>query len=151
MCNDERWMKAALDEAYIAFSLGEVPIGAVIVQDDQIIGRGHNRRIVDADPLAHAEVIALRDAAAALGTWRLDDATMYVTLEPCPMCAGALVQSRMSCVVYGAHEPKSGAIRSLYQLCDDPRAAHQLAVRSGVCEEEARALMHTFFAQRRKD
>lgn len=150
MCNDERWMKTALDEAHVAFSLGEIPIGAVIVKDDRIIGRGHNRRVLDADPMAHAEIVALRAAASLLGHWRLDGATMYVTLEPCAMCAGALVQARLKQVIFGAHEPKSGAVRSMYQLCDDPRATHQLAVRSGVCEEESRALLHMFFTQRRE-
>lgn len=150
MCNDERWMNTALEEAHLAFSLGEVPIGAVVVLDDEIIGRGHNRRVLDADPMAHAEIVALRAAAKTIGHWRMDHATMYVTLEPCPMCAGALVQTRIARLVFGAHEPRSGAVRSMYQLCDDPRTTHQLAVRSGVCEEESRALLQKFFRQRRE-
>lgn len=150
MCNDKRWMNAALDEAHLAFSLGEIPIGAVVVLNDEIIGRGHNRRVLDADPMAHAEIVALRAAAQTLGHWRMDDATMYVTLEPCPMCAGTLVQARVARLVFGAHEPRSGAVRSMYQLCDDPRTTHQLAVHSGVCEEESRALLQKFFRQRRE-
>lgn len=151
MCIDERWMNAALDEAHSAFLEGEVPIGAVIVVDDQIVGRGHNRRVIDNDPLAHAEMQALQDAARTLKNWRLDDATMYVTLEPCPMCAGALTQARVKRLVFAAHEPKTGAVRSVYQLCDDPRAPHRLAVRSGVCKEESAALLRKFFERRRKD
>lgn len=150
MSIDARWMNAALDEAHVAFSMGEIPIGAVVVLDGVIIGRGHNRRAVDEDPMAHAEIVALRDAAQTLGRWRLDGATMYVTLEPCAMCAGALVQARLASVVFAAHEPKSGAVRSMYQLCDDPRASHRLAVHAGLCEEESRTLLQEFFVQRRE-
>ncbi len=146
----ERWMQEALAQARMAFSRGEIPIGAVVVRDDQVIGRGHNQRIANADPLAHAEVLAIRDAAQRLGSWRLDDATLYVTVEPCAMCAGSLVQARLGCLVFGARESKSGAVRSMYQLCDDPRASHRLRVISGVCEEACAAFMQQFFRERRK-
>ena len=148
--NDERWMNAALDEARLAFDLGEIPVGAVVVLDDQIIGRGHNRRAIDDAPLAHAEIIALQNAARALGSWRLDRATLYVTLEPCPMCAGAITQARIQRLVFGAYETKTGAVRSMYQLCDDPRMPHRLAITAGLCEAACSELLTSFFTQRRK-
>lgn len=147
---DERWMTAALTEARFALELGEIPVGAVVVLDDRIIGRGHNRRQIDHDPLAHAEMLALKDAALTLGSWRLDKATIYVTLEPCPMCAGAINQARISRLVFGAYEPKTGAVRSKYQLCDDPRSPHKLAISAGICESSASQLLTSFFSQRRK-
>lgn len=150
MCIDERWMNAALDEAHVAFAQGDVPVGAVLVVGETIVGRGHNRRVADNDPLAHAEIQALHDAAKNTHSWRLDDATMYVTLEPCPMCAGAMTQARIKRVVFAAHEPKTGAARSVYQLCDDPRAPHRLAVHSGICKEQSAALLRKFFLQRRE-
>lgn len=147
---DERWMISALDEARLALELGEIPVGAVVVLDDRIIGRGHNRRQIDNDPLAHAEMLALKDAALTLGSWRLDGATIYVSLEPCPMCAGAINQSRVSRLVFGAYEQKTGAVRSKYQLCDDPRMPHKLAITAGLCESSASKLLSSFFSQRRK-
>ena len=142
-------MEAALHEAHAAADEGDVPVGAVVVAEGRIVGRGRNRREQDGDPLAHAEVVALRDAAAALGTWRLDGATLYVTLEPCPMCAGAIVQARVGRIVYGAADPKGGGVRSLYQICDDPRAYHRVSVRDGVLAEPCAEALRTFFAERR--
>lgn len=150
MDNDEKWMNAALEEARKAFAHGDVPIGAVVVLHDQVIGRGHNRRVVDADPLAHAEIVAIQDAAQTLGNWRLDGASLYVTLEPCPMCAGAMVQARIQELVYAAADPKTGAARSCYQLCDDKRMPHRLAVRYGICHTASREMLASFFAQHRK-
>ena len=147
---DEKWMRVALAEAREAERHVDVPVGAVVVLDGQVIGRGHNRRVVDHDPLAHAELLALRSAAESLGTWRLDACTLYVTLEPCPMCAGALAQSRVGRVVYGAHDEKAGAVRSLYQLCDDKRLPHRARVTSGVLEHECAEVLRAFFAEARR-
>jgi len=146
---DERFMRAALDRAEVAASHGDVPVGAVLVVDDTIVGVGENRRVRDEDPLAHAEVVALRDAAERLGRWRLDDATMYVTLEPCPMCAGAMVHARLARVVWAADDAKGGGCRSLYQICDDPRAHHRLAVTHGILQHDAVTLLKRFFEARR--
>ena len=129
---------------------GDVPIGAVVVFDGAIVARRHNERELAGDPTAHAEVLALRDAAAAVGDgWRLDGATLVVTLEPCPMCAGALVASRVGRVVFGAPDPKAGACGSLYNVCQDPRLNHEVAVTPGVRAEEAAELLRAFFAARR--
>jgi len=125
-------MEIALAEARAAAAEGEVPVGAVCVIDGQVVGRGHNERERVNDPTAHAELLALREAAAALGAWRLRDATVVVTLEPCPMCAGALVAARVGRLVYGAADPKAGACGTLYNLCADPRLNHEIAVTSGV-------------------
>ena len=130
--------------------LGEVPVGAVVVVHDDIVGRGHNRRRIDNDPLAHAEVLALRSAAQTLGNWRFDDATLVVTLEPCVMCAGSIVQSRVKQVVYGASDPKAGAARSLYQVLDDPRMYHRATVISGVLQDECASLLSEFFRSMRR-
>ncbi len=145
MNEDVRFMRVALQEADRAAEHGDVPVGAVVVLDGVVIGRGRNQRVLDDDPMAHAEVVALRDAASTLGHWRLDGATLYVTLEPCPMCAGALVQSRLRAVVYGAADPKGGAVRSLYQLCDDRRQLHRLHVRTGVLEDACAQRLRQFF------
>jgi tRNA(adenine34) deaminase len=142
-------MDEALAEARAAQQAGDVPVGAVVVLDDTIVGRGRNRREIDGDPMAHAEVEALRDAAANLGRWRLDDATLYVTLEPCPMCAGALVQARLARLVYGADDPKAGAVRSLFQICEDPRLPHRLKVTAGVRNAECASVLREFFTARR--
>ncbi len=142
-------MRLALSEAKLAAAHGDVPVGAVVTVGGRVVARGHNRRVIDADPLAHAEVVAVRNAAAALDNWRLDDATLFVTLEPCVMCAGTLVQTRVGRLVYGATDTKAGAVRSLYQLCDDPRSTHRLAVTSGVLADEAAELLTTFFRQHR--
>ena len=146
---DEEMMVLALDEARAALDHDDVPIGAVVVVDGRVVGRGHNRREVDADPTAHAEILALRSAAATLGRWRLDDATLVVTLEPCPMCAGAAQQARIARVVYGAADPKAGALGSLYNLGADPRLNHEFDVRHGVAADAAGDLLGDFFAERR--
>ena len=144
--DDRYWMKEALAEARRAADLGEVPIGAVVVRDGQVVGRAHNRRELDGDPLAHAEMLALREAALGARGWRLAGCSMYVTLEPCPMCAGALVASRIDRLVYGAADPKAGFCGSLGNLVQDPRLNHRLEVSSGVLAEESAALLRGFFA-----
>lgn len=142
---DREWMEAAIVEAERAASIGEVPVGAVVVREGEILGEGHNRREVDRDPLAHAEVLAIRRAAERLGDWRLAGCTLYVTLEPCAMCAGALVNSRVERLVFGAHDPKAGFCGSLGNLVEDPRLNHRLEVTAGVLAEECGALLRTFF------
>jgi len=143
-------MEKALAEARLAGELGEVPIGAVVVLGDVVVGSGHNRREIDGDPLAHAEVLAIRQAAVSVGGWRLTGCTMYVTLEPCPMCAGALVASRIDRLVYGAADPKAGYCGSLGNLVQDPRLNHRLEVLAGVLETESAALLRGFFASLRR-
>lgn len=147
---DEVWMMEALVEAGRAADIGEVPIGAVVVRDGQIIGRGHNRREIDGDPLAHAEILAIQDAARRTAGWRLTECTMYVTLEPCAMCAGALVNSRVERLVYGAPDPKAGYCGTLGDLVRDPRLNHRLEVTAGVLESESAALLRGFFASLRR-
>ncbi len=148
--DDHRWMQLALEEADLAAQAGDVPIGAVIVgSDGQLLSRAQNRREQDADPTAHAEILALRAAGQALGGWRLDDCTLYVTLEPCPMCAGALVNSRIKRLVYAAADPKAGAIESLYELAEDDRLNHRFAFTSGVMAEESRQRLQAFFQRLR--
>jgi tRNA(adenine34) deaminase len=139
----------ALDLAARAGDAGEVPVGAVVVNGTEVIAEGANAREVTRDPTAHAEMIALREAARVSGSWRLLGATVYVTLEPCPMCAGALVAARVSRVVFAAPDPKAGACGSLYNLCSDPRLNHELAVTRGVLRQEASALLSAWFAARR--
>lgn len=143
-------MLEALAEARRAGEIGEVPIGAVVVRDGEAIGRGHNRREIDGDPLAHAELLAIRQAAERTAGWRLVGATMYVTLEPCAMCAGALVNSRIERLVYGAPDPKAGWCGTLGNLVRDPRLNHRLAVTAGVLEAESAALLRAFFASLRQ-
>ncbi|WP_011391574.1 tRNA adenosine(34) deaminase TadA [Neomoorella thermoacetica] len=143
------YMGEALDEARKAFDLGEVPIGAVIVAGGEIIARAGNRRETLADPTAHAEIIALRAAARVRGDWRLTGATLYVTLEPCPMCAGALVQARIRQLVYGAPDLRSGAVDSVVNLVENPHFDHQVEVIPGIREEECRELIKKFFQMRR--
>ena len=143
---DEQWMHAALAEARRAQDEGEVPVGAVVVYDGRIIGAGHNLRETTQDPTAHAEMIALREAARELGSWRLIDTSLYVTLEPCAMCAGALVNARVSRVVWGCDDPKAGATRTLYTIGSDPRLNHQFECVSGVLEGPCAALLSGFFA-----
>ena len=139
-------MDEALREADRAAALGEVPVGAVVVAGGRILGRGHNRRELDSDPLGHAELLALREAAQAVRSWRLSGATMYVTLEPCPMCAGALVNSRVDRLVFGARDPKAGACGSLWNLVQDRRLNHRLEVTEGVRGEESARRLREFFA-----
>ena len=147
---DEVWMMEALAEAGRAAGIGEVPIGAVVVRDGEVIGRGYNRREIDGDPLAHAELLAIRDAAMRTAGWRLTGCTMYVTLEPCAMCAGALVNSRVERLVYGAPDPKAGYCGTLGDLVRDPRLNHRLEVTAGVLESESAALLRGFFASLRR-
>jgi len=147
---DHDWMGEALLEAAAAGAAGEVPIGSVIVSDGRVIGRGHNRRERDQDPTAHAEIIALREAAKAVGFWRVSPAVCYVTCEPCPMCAGALVNARVDRLVYGCSDPKAGAAGTLYNIPTDPRLNHRMEVTAGVREDECRALLQEFF-QRLRD
>ena len=143
--DDERFMREALAEAAIAANRGEVPVGCVLVEDGQVIARGHNLRECSQDPTAHAEMIALRAAAARLGTFRLENVTAYVTLEPCPMCAGALVHSRIRRVVYGCDDAKAGAVRSLYKIGTDGCLNHHFELEAGVLAEECSAQLSGFF------
>jgi tRNA(adenine34) deaminase len=147
---DEQMMLEALAEAEAAGRAGDVPVGAVVVLDGRIIGRGGNRRERDADPTAHAEMIALRQAAQAIAGWRLVGASLYVTQEPCPMCAGAIVHARVARVVFGCSNPKAGAVRTLYQLLEDPRLNHRAEVVGGVLEAPTSELLRRFFAELRK-
>ena len=149
MEDDIKYMKMALAEARKAYQRAEVPIGAVIVCNDQVVGRGFNLREQTQDPTSHAEMIALREAAANEASWRLEDCQLYVTLEPCPMCAGAILQSRIKRLIYGASDPKAGAVRSLYQLLDDDRFNHQVKVEAGVMEKESAQLLKDFFRELR--
>ncbi len=144
--DDARWMGEAIAEARLAEAKGDVPVGAVIVLHGQIIGRGHNEREALQDPTAHAEMIALRAAARALGSWRLIDTTLYVTLEPCPMCAGALVNARVPRVVWGCDDPKAGATQTLYTIGSDPRLNHSFQCVPGVSKEACSTLLTEFFA-----
>ena len=145
----ERWMVAALDEARAARDGGDVPIGAIVVHDAAIIARAGNRTVRDQDPTAHAEVLAIRDAARALGSWRLEGCTLYVTLEPCAMCAGAIVLSRVDRLVFGAWDAKAGMVGSLGDIVRDPRLNHRPEVAAGVLQEECGAVLRAFFAARR--
>ncbi|TYP69358.1 tRNA(adenine34) deaminase [Paenibacillus methanolicus] len=147
---DQRWMQEAIEEARKAEAIGEVPIGAVIVKDGVVIGRGHNLRETTADPTAHAEMVAIREASTHLGAWRLMGCTLYVTLEPCPMCAGALVQSRIHKVVYGTTDPKAGCAGTLMNLLQEPRFNHETEMVSGVLQEECAALLTNFFRKLRR-
>jgi tRNA(adenine34) deaminase len=146
---DARFMHQALASARLASEHEDVPVGAVVVLDGRVISIGENRREVDQDPTAHAEIVALRDAARALSTWRLDGATVYVTLEPCVMCAGALVAARVARVVFGASDEKAGAVGSRYNLLSDPRLLHEVDIRAGVLELEASQQLSSFFEARR--
>ena len=145
----EEAMRLALAEAAAAADHDDVPVGAVVLHHDRLVAARHNERERTGDPTAHAEILALRDAAGALGSWRLSDCTLVVTLEPCPMCAGALVASRLARLVFGAADPKAGATGSLYNLCADPRLNHELPVVSGLLAADAGELLTRFFAARR--
>ncbi len=148
--SDERFMRAALQQARLAFDDGEVPVGAVVVQDGAIIGRGYNQPITTMDPSAHAEMQALRDAASNIGNYRLPGATLYVTVEPCTMCTGLLVHSRINRLVYGTREPKAGAVESALQLLQQPFYNHQIEVLDGVLADECSTIMSEFFQLRRE-
>jgi tRNA(adenine34) deaminase len=142
-------MGLALEEATAATAHGDVPVGAVVLRDGEVIAQRHNERERTGDPTAHAEMLALRDAAVVVGSWRLSGTTLVVTLEPCPMCAGALVAARVDQVAFGAADPKAGACGSLYNLCVDPRLNHEVEVVSGVRADESAAMLTAFFAERR--
>ena len=142
---DMRYMKEAIRQAKKAAALGDVPIGCVIVYQDKIIGRGYNRRMADKTVLAHAEILAMKKACKKMGDWRLEDCTMYVTLEPCPMCAGAIVQARIPRVVIGCMNPKAGCAGSIYNLLQEPAFNHQVSLFKGVLEEECSQMLKDFF------
>ena len=145
----ERWMRLALEEARLAAEEDEVPVGAVVVAGGRVIASGHNQREQLQDPTAHAEMIALTQAAASLGSWRLEDCILYVTLEPCPMCAGGILQARVPAVVWGAADPKAGAVSSLYTLFNDARLNHRVDHLGGVLAEECGRLLSDFFRSKR--
>ncbi len=145
MNSDETYMRFALEEARRAADIGEVPIGAVVVCEGAVVSRAHNRREIDRDPTSHAELTAIREAAVRLGRWRLADCTVYATLEPCPMCAGAMHQARIGRLVYAAPDPKAGAAGTLYDLSSDDRLNHRFSVTSGVLAEESSELLREFF------
>ena len=147
--HDVRFMQAALDEARAAAERGEVPVGAVVVINDEIVARAGNRTIADCDPTAHAEVIALREASKKLGNYRLAGAELYVTIEPCAMCAGAMIQARIARLIYGAPDAKGGAVRSCFTVLDHPQLNHRVEVTAGVLAEDAAAALKDFFAARR--
>lgn len=149
--DDESLMQEAITQARAALALDEVPIGCVVahLSSGTIIGRGHNRRELDRDPTAHAEILALRHAARTLGDWRLSDCVLAVTVEPCPMCAGAIVNARIDRLIYGCADPKAGAVRTLLRICDDPRLNHRTAVVSGILAEPCAQLLRDFFASQR--
>lgn len=148
--DDNYWMGMAIAEAGKAAARGEVPIGAVIVRDGVVLGRGYNRRETSLDPTSHAEMTAIRRAARKAGNWRILGATLYVTLEPCPMCMGAILLSRLERVVFGCHDPKGGAAGSLYDLSDDPRLNHSVSLTPGVRGDECSELLSSFFAGLRR-
>lgn len=147
--NQEYFMRLAINQAKIAQAFGDAPIGAVVVQGDAVIGRGRNQREEKNDPTAHAEILALRDAAAQTGGWRLHGCSLYVTLEPCIMCAGAVVQSHIEHLYYGASDPKGGGVESLYHIPEDGRLNHQVLIHSGIMREECEILLKEFFERLR--
>lgn len=147
--SDELWMEEALRCAQRALEMGEVPVGAVVLRKGSIVGRGWNRNISDSDPTAHAEIIALRQAAASLGNHRLSDCELFVTIEPCAMCAGAMVHARIRRVIYGADDPKAGAVHSALQVLQHPRLNHTVIVRGGVLAGRSAELLQAFFRERR--
>jgi len=146
---DEAWMRLAIEEAMQAFEEGEVPIGAVLIRDEQLIARAHNRVIDPSDPTAHAEILAIRKAASMMRNYRLPGMTLYVTIEPCIMCAGAILQARIKRVVYGAADPKQGAVSTLYRLLEDGRLNHCVAVTGGVCADACKEIISGFFQGKR--
>jgi tRNA(adenine34) deaminase len=146
---DESWMAEALAEAERAQVAAEVPVGAIVVSDGKIVGRGHNRVIQDSDPTAHAEIVAMRDAAATLGNYRLSGCDLFVTIEPCAMCAGAIVHARVKSLVYGTDDPKAGAVRSVLGVLNHPQLNHKVEVRSGVLQDRCAQLLKEFFKSKR--
>ena len=147
--NDDHAMHLALEEARAAMDHEDVPVGALVIVGDEVVSSRHNERQLTGDPTAHAEILALRDAATHLGTWRLDAATLVTTLEPCPMCAGAALNARIKHVIFGAHDPKAGAVETLYNLLADPRLNHEAQITSGVLADECGEILTSFFAERR--
>jgi tRNA(adenine34) deaminase len=148
---DEQYMKMAIDQAFIAEENGDVPIGCVIVHENRVIAKGYNQRELLGDPTAHAEIIALTQAAEYIGNWRLHGCSIYVTLEPCPMCAGALVLGRLDRLVYGTDDPKTGAVNSLYNIVQDDRLNHRLDVTEGVMQQACKDQLQAFFRRRRME
>ena len=142
-------MELALAQARLAAQLGEVPVGAIALIGGRVVAARHNERERAADPTAHAEILALRDAATKVGGWRLSELTLVVTLEPCPMCAGAIVAARVPRLVYGCDDPKAGAVRTLYKICEDPRLNHCVEVTAGICAEECAEVLRAFFRVQR--
>jgi tRNA(adenine34) deaminase len=147
--NDAAWMELALEQAALAAAAGEVPVGALVIKDGEVLGRGHNRNLLDDDPTAHAEIVALRQAAARLGNHRLTGCTMVATIEPCSMCAGALIHARIARLVYGAPDPKAGATGSVLQVINHPGLNHRMEVTAGVLAEKCSAVLQDFFRQKR--
>jgi len=148
---DITWMRQALEQARLAAEAGEVPVGAVVIKDGEIVGRGHNRNLLDNDPTAHAEIVALRDAAEQLGNHRLNGCVMFATVEPCAMCAGAMIHARLARLVYGASDPKAGAAGSVMAVLNHPKLNHQMEVTSGVLAEQSSEILTSFFKTRRKE
>ena len=147
--DDVKWMQLALEQARAAEQAGEVPVGAVVIRDGDIVGRGHNRNLLDHDPAAHAEIVALTQAGARVGNHRLLSCTLYCTIEPCAMCAGAMIHARIERLVYGAADPKAGAAGSVLEIINHPRLNHKMQVTAGVLAEESSQLLKKFFAERR--
>lgn len=147
--DDAAWMKIALNHARTAAELGEVPVGAVVVKDGQIIGQGHNRNLLDNDPTAHAEMVALREAAARVGNHRLAGAQLFATIEPCAMCAGAMIHARLARLVYGASDPKAGAAGSVLEVINHPRLNHRMEITSGVLADQCSEVLREFFRSKR--
>jgi len=147
---DRTFMRMALQQAARALEKQEVPVGAIVVYEGTVIGSGHNRRETRQDPIAHAEIQALQETSARLKSWRLEDCTLYVTLEPCIMCVGAILQARIPRLVFGCLDPKGGAVESLYRLCEDPRLNHQVVVTRGIMEKECAKILEEFFARLRE-
>jgi len=150
LVEDKKFMREALLEAEEAYRKREIPVGAIVVLDERIIGRGHNQRESLNDPTAHGEILAIGAAANAIGNWRLEGTSLYVTLEPCPMCAGAIVLARIKRLIFGVKDPKGGACGSLYQIVQDPRLNHKVEVCSGILEKECEALLKLFFQELRR-
>jgi tRNA(adenine34) deaminase len=148
--SDELWMEEALREAKRALALGEVPVGAVVVYEGRVVGRGCNRPLTSNDPTAHAEILALREAGQAIGNYRLLDCDLYVTVEPCAMCAGAITHARIRRLIYGAEDPKAGAVHSMLQVLNHPKFNHKVEVAAGVLAARCMDLMQTFFREKRK-
>jgi tRNA(adenine34) deaminase len=148
--DDAAWMELALEQASLAAQAGEVPVGALVIREGEIIGRGHNRNLLDNDPTAHAEIVALRQAAAKLGNHRLSGCTLFATIEPCSMCAGALIHARIARLVYGATDVKAGAAGSVLEVLNNPRLNHKLEVTAGVLKERCSEILQDFFRRKRE-